>query len=120
MNNHVSWVFELSVTEGQLSNLKSLMKELVAATKDSEPGTLCYEWSLNPENDLCHIYERYVDSPAAKAHLGTFLDKYAARLMETGTPTRFDVYGAPSDEVVNVLNGLGAKYMSPIGGFARI
>jgi len=53
------------------------------------------------------------------AHLATFVEKYAGPLMETGDATRFVVYGNPSNEVKTALEGFGAAYMLPIGGFMR-
>lgn len=119
MNEHVSWVFELAIKEGQLENLKKLMVEMVDATKANEAGTLIYEWTISEDSKQCHTYERYADSKATLTHLETFVEKYAGRLMETGDATRFVVYGNPNDEVKKSLEGFGAAYMLPIGGFAR-
>jgi len=119
MNENVSWIFELTIKEGQLENLKKIMLELVNATKENEPGTMAYEWSISDDNAKCHIHERYVNSEATLIHLTTFIDKYAARLLETGDATSFVVYGTPSDDAKKVLDGFAAVYMSPIGGFIR-
>jgi hypothetical protein len=67
----------------------------------------------------CHIHEWYKDSPATVAHLTTFKANYAAHLMALGVATRFVVYGNPDSSVREALEGFGAAYMSPIGGFAR-
>jgi hypothetical protein len=32
---------------------------------------------------------------------------------------RFTVYGTPSDELRGILDGFGATYMAPFGGFSR-
>lgn len=80
MNKQVSWIFELSVNEGALDNLKSLMKEMVEATASNEPGTLAYEWFISEDGKQCHIHELYKDSAATVAHLTTFKANYAARL----------------------------------------
>lgn len=119
MNKNVFWIFELTIKEGQLKNLKDLMVEMVDATKANEPGTIAYEWMINEDNTICHIHERYADSEATLAHLSTFVEKYAGRLMETGDATRFEVYGNPSDAVKEALAGFGGVYLTPIGGFVR-
>lgn len=119
MNEHISWVFELNIKDGQLENLKKLMVEMVDATKTNEPGALNYEWTISEDNKQCHTYERYADSKATLTHLKTFVEKFAGPLMETGDATRFVVYGTPSDEVKKALEGFGATYMTPIGGFVR-
>lgn len=68
---------------------------------------------------MCHICEKYSDSAAALAHLGNFGANVAERFLELFAPTSFHVYGEPSDEVRGVLDGFGAVYLGPLGGFAR-
>ena len=119
MNEQVSWIFELSINDGELDNLKALMKEMVDATAANEPGTLAYEWSISEDGKQCHVHERYKDSAATVAHLATFKVNYAARLMSMGRATRFVVYGNPNSSVLESLEGFGAAYMSPLGGFLR-
>lgn len=119
MNKQVSWIFELSVNEGKLASLKELMKEMVESTKANEPGTLAYEWSISEDGKQCHTHERYQDSAATVAHLTNFKANYAARLMSMGVATRFVVYGNHDTSVRDALEGFGAAYMSPLGGFLR-
>jgi quinol monooxygenase YgiN len=119
MNKQVSWIFELSVNDGELRNLKELMKEMVASVEANEPGTLAYEWSISGDGKQCHTHECYQDSAATVAHLTSFKANYAARLMALGVATRFVVYGNPDASVREALEGFGAVYMSPLGGFIR-
>lgn len=119
MNNNVSWIFELTLTKGNVADLKKLMVELVESTEKNEPGTLAYEWTLNEENTICHIHEKYLDSDSALAHLTTFNEKFAARLMSLGDATTFFVYGNPSRDLKSALEGFGGTYMTHIGGFSR-
>jgi quinol monooxygenase YgiN len=119
MNKNISWVFELTLKDGKLETLKELAVELSTATKENEPGTMVYEWTLSKDEKICHIYERYEDSIATLKHLKTFIEKFSARLMETGDCTSFVVYGEPSQEAKKVLDGFSPVYMAPIGGFIR-
>jgi quinol monooxygenase YgiN len=119
MKEQVSWIFELSVNDGELGNLKELMKEMVNFVKTNEPGTLAYEWSISGDGKQCHTHELYRDSAATVAHLTSFKANYAARLMSMGVATRFVVYGNPDSSVREALEGFGAAYMSPLGGFVR-
>ncbi len=117
--SHVAWNLECAVKPGQLENLKTLMAEMVDATRDNEPGTLNYEWSLSEDGKTCHIYERYVDSSATMIHLASFDKNYAQRFQEVVDMTGCTLYGRPSEEVKQALEGLGTRYMAPLGGFAR-
>jgi quinol monooxygenase YgiN len=71
MSDVVSWNLELAVRDERLDDFQTLMHEMVESTR-SEPGTQAYEWFLSGDGTVCHIYERYADSGAAMAHLGTF------------------------------------------------
>jgi len=119
MSGNVHWNLEMAVKDGQLDAFKALMAEMVAATQANEPGTMNYEWFLSEDGRTCHIYERYQDSAATLVHLGSFGKLYAERFMAAATPTRFSLYGAPSDEVKQALAPIGAVHFGQIGGFAR-
>ena len=108
----------MSVREGRLDDAKELMDEMVAATL-KEPGAQGYEWFLSEDGDRCHINERYADSDALMAHLGTFGSQFAERFLACFEPTAFSVYGEPTSEVRAVLDGFGAAYLGWLGGFKR-
>ena len=119
MNDHVSWLLELSVKDGQLDDFRALMKDMVGVTRDNEPGTLNYEWSISDDNATVHIYERYADSAATMVHLASFGENFAERFMACVDPTRFQIYGNPDAAVREALAPFGPVYMDPFGGFAR-
>jgi len=119
MNQQVFWIFEFSINDAELDNLKALMKEMVDSTKANEPGTIAYEWYIGANEKDCHVYERYRDSAATVTHLKTFKTHYAARLMSLGKATRFVVYGNPDSTVHEELKGFGAVFMTPLGEFAN-
>ena len=119
MSEHVDLVLETDVNPGQLEALRTLMDEMVEATKANEPGTLNYEWHVSDDGSTCHLYERYVDSDAVMAHLGAFGANYAERFMAALTPTAFTVYGRPNTAVREALSAFGPRYLGPFGGFAR-
>ena len=119
MSNHVHWVIEVNINDGQLDAFKSLMEEMVTATQADEPGALNYEWFFSADETQCHIYERYADSAATMVHLGNFGTKFAGRFMESVTPTRLVIYGSPSEDVRQAMAPLGAVHMEQQAGFAR-
>ncbi len=119
MENQVYWMLETTVNEGKLDELKVLMAEMIEATKNDEPGTLNYEWSLSSDEKTLHIFERYEDSSATMVHMGNFGSKFAKRFMTCLTPTDFTVYGNPDQTVLKALAPMGAVAMTSIGGFSR-
>ena len=118
MGSAVHWVLEASIKDGEFDNFKVVMHDMVESAR-TEPGTTNYEWFVSEDQKTCHVYERYVDNAATMAHSATFGEKFAERLLAVVEPTRFVVYGSPSDEVRGGLDGFGAVYMGQIGGFAR-
>ncbi len=118
MSEAVSWILMVAVKDGKLDDFRALMEEMVAATKD-EPGAQAYEWFVSADGKNVHLYERFADSDAALAHLGTFGQDYAKRFFGCVDPAGFYVYGAPSQAAKEALASAGARFLGPFGGFAR-
>jgi quinol monooxygenase YgiN len=113
----VSWLVELTVDPERLGDFWALTEEMVAASSE-EPGTLIYERSMD-DAGVIHIYERYVDSEAARAHLYAFEERFAPVFAQLIQRRRFTVYGEPSAELREVLRMVGATYVTPVAGFSR-
>ena len=117
-NSQVFWNLELTIKQGKLEELKTLMNEMILATKANEPNTINYEWSIDSEKSECHIYERYTNSDAVRTHLGNF-QAYAERFFDCLDIQRFHVYGNPDAELITSLAGLGAVHIKLFDGFSR-
>src|SRR5256885_2027123 len=98
MGEQVSWQVELMVKPGELDNFRTLTEEMVEATR-GEPGVLSYERFVSEDGQVVHVYERYVDSAAAVAHLRTFQRKFRGRFVGMVDRKRFTVYGSPNAEL---------------------
>ena len=118
MSEQVSWVLGVAVRPDQLEPFRTLMGEMVASTR-AEPGALSYEWFVAEDGSVVHLFERYADSSAAVAHLQTFGERFAGRFLDAVTPTRLTVMGSPDDKAKAALDGFGATYLRPFGGFTR-
>ncbi|MFO7571095.1 MAG: antibiotic biosynthesis monooxygenase [Gaiellaceae bacterium] len=118
MKDHVAWVIELALKDGQLGTFEELMKEMVEGTSE-EPRTLAYEWYISEDNGTVHIFEKYADSDAMILHVNGFLEKWARRFMECVDVTGCVAYGDPSPAAREILDGWNAKCLGPWGGFSR-
>ena len=118
MREEISWFLELAIKPNQVAVVRALIPEMVDATRN-EPGALVYEWALSDDETVLHSYDRYADSEAVLAHLSTFGETFAERLLAAADPTRFVVYGTPTDAAREALDTFGALYMEPFAGFAR-
>jgi quinol monooxygenase YgiN len=116
-SEEVFWVVALKINPGQEAKFKELSALLIESTK-AEPGALNYEWSLGEDGQTCHIYERYASSAAAKVHLERNAP-LVSQIPTLATRLGFTIYGAPSDEVKELLSSRGAAIMKPLGGFGR-
>ena len=119
MEGHVSWVIELAVKDGAFDAFKELMEEMVSGTRE-EPETLAYEWYISDDRGTIHIYEKYASSEAMVTHVSGFVEKWASRFLECVDVPRFVVYGDPSPAARELLDGFGATYLGPWGGFSRL
>ena len=118
MSKPIYYLLEVEIKSGESDDFEALLKELIA-TAQSEPTTLNYDVSLGEDGKTCHFFERFTDSEALAAHVGSFAKNFAERFLSVVTPTRLTVYGNPSDEAKKALSGFGPVYMEPMGGFAR-
>src|SRR6186713_2829888 len=110
MDDRISWVLEVAVKPGQLEPFRALMGEMVESTR-AESGAMDYAWFVAEDGAVVHLFERYADSAAALAHLGTFGERFAGRFLDAVVPTRLTVMGSPSDEAKAALDGFGATYL---------
>ena len=118
MDGQVAWQVELVVKPGALDDFRALTGEMVEATW-AEPRVLSYERFISVDGTVVHVYERYADSAAAVAHLHMFEQQFGRRFVGLVDRTRFTVYGTPSAELRRMLDGFGATYLAPFGGFSR-
>lgn len=118
MSGVVAWVVELAVKPGKLDEFRTLTRAMVEATK-AESGALVYERFVSGDGRSVHLYERYVDSAAALAHLRTFADRFEAQFGTLAERRQVTVYGDPSPELRAVLNRIGAVYLASLDGFSR-
>jgi len=73
-------VAEIKVREGKAEEAKAAFRELMAAVRASEPGTLTYTIHQHKDDPLLFLaYERYQDEGALKTHM-TNLGKHGSRL----------------------------------------
>lgn len=119
MTEQVYWILEVAIKPGQAEAFRTLMAEMVAATRENEPDTLAYDWTISGDGAVCHILERYRNSAAVMTHLAWFGANVAKRFLAAAEPKRLVVYGSPDAAATKALDRMGAVYMKPLGGFVR-
>ena len=119
MSEEVSWQVELMVKPGELDNFRALTKEMIETTK-GESGVLIYERFVSADGRVVHVYERYMNSVAAVAHLVAFGQRYGERFKSMVDRRRFTVFGAPSNELKSILDRFNADYLGLLDGFSIV
>jgi quinol monooxygenase YgiN len=119
MTSQVFWIVEGVVREGEREAFDALIDEMAASTQDNEPGTMGYEWFLDPAGNECRIVETYQNSSAAMIHLRTFEEKYSGRLERVMQIEKLTLYGNAGKELVDTLDGDGTRCFVPACGFVR-
>lgn len=116
-SEQVYWVLTVSVDE--MDKFKPIIQQLVTAT-EKEPGALEYEYTVGDDGKTVDIFERYADSKAAISHLtDNFVPNFSKEFLALAKPTRFVIYGAPTDDFKKVVTDFKPIYMTPINGFTR-
>lgn len=115
----VTWTIECRIVPDQLPQVRQLADELTQMCLHDEPGTRSYEWAVDPSGSVVHIFERYVDSDAAMAHIRLFEARFIDRFRALLRPERVVLIGSPSPELLASLAALSPLVLQPIMGFHR-
>jgi quinol monooxygenase YgiN len=118
MRKDIYWVCSFSIEPERFAEFREVVEPLVAATRQ-EPGSLANEYSVSEDHRTIHIIERYRDSDAVISHVQQTFARFAERFSALATLTSFVLYGAPSPEAREIIDGFGATYMIPFEGFTR-
>ena len=106
------------VLPGQMDNFRQLVPKLVAAVAE-EPGTLVYEFSVQPDQKTYNVMEVYQNSDALEAHFKHVAAEFLNELGQVRRITKAIVFGSPDAQVKEGLARLDPVYTSHIDGFMR-
>lgn len=116
MREEIYWLVTCVVKPGKFEDFTRVVEPLVAATK-AENGSLAYDYTVNEDETLVHIFESYRDSAAVISHVTTVFPQFADGFLECVDITGFTVFGTPNAEAAQILDGFGSTYMRPFEGF---
>ena len=119
MGGEIAWQVELAIRPGKFDNFRALTQDMVAFAK-SEPGVLVYERFVSEDGQTVYVYERFVDSASAVAHLVAFGERYGERFAKMIERRWFRVCGTPSEALRALLEPFGVTYLDRLDGFSRL
>jgi hypothetical protein len=85
----------------------------------NEPGALQYEYNVGDDHKTVDIYERYADSKAGLFYLGQTFPNFSKEFFALAKPTRFVIYGTPTDGFKKAVADFHPEYMTPLDGFTK-
>ena len=98
--------------------MKEILTAAIETTQSKDQGALGYEFFFNDEETKYYAFEWYKDSPSVLKHI-EIAGEHINNLFTVSQATRFEVFGNPSDELINALEPFSAVCYSHRDGFTR-
>jgi quinol monooxygenase YgiN len=102
----------------QMDYFKQLIKRVVAAVAE-EPGTLVYEFSVQPDGKTVDLLEIYQNSEAFVAHIKHVRAEFGQEVGQVRKPGKIVVFGSPDAQLKELLASRNPVYESYLDGFMR-
>jgi len=98
------------IYSGKAEEFKKLAEECLSIVLKKDKETLQYDWFFNEEQTECVLRETYTDSNALLVHIRGIGDLFG-KLIALGEFSA-EIYGEPSEELLNAVKGLDIKVYS--------
>ena len=118
MGNAIQFVIEFIPGEGKMDHMKKVLTTAIETVEQKDQGALSYEFFFDEAETKLYAVERYIDADAALAHLG-LVAEILPKLLEVAQVNRFQVFGNPSEGLVQALAPLGVQVLEYWNGFSR-
>jgi len=124
MSKPIVFISHFRVKEGKLDNLIQLIQKVTEQLKANKPGTVVYLHYLNEQRTELSIIHVFPDADSFDRHVEG-VDERVKAAFQFIEPTRREVYGMPSDQVLALLrppDGSEITYHTmpqSIGGYIR-
>ena len=124
MSKPIVFISHFRIKEGKLDNLIQLSQKVTEQHKANKPGTVLFLLYLNEQGTELSIIHVFLDADSFDRHVEG-VDERAKAAYEFVEPTRREVYGMPSDQVLALLRPLDGSEITyhtmpqSIGGYIR-
>lgn len=98
------------IHDGRLNEFKRLAEQCISIVKEKDQRTLQFDWFLDQHGTECVLREAYPDSDALLSHLGNIGELFGE--LRTLGDFSAEVYGKPSEALMNATNGLDLRIYS--------
>jgi hypothetical protein len=125
MSEPIVFVSSHRIKEGMLDGFKQVSLETAPMLEASQPKTVFMQGYLSDEGTDVTFVWVFPDAEAMDLHFQG-ADARAAKAYEYVQPQRFEIYGQPSDQVLDMMRqaaGPGVDFVvkpNPLAGFIRL
>ena len=97
----------------------SIERTGIVESASMEVGCLSYQRFISPDGESVHVYEGYLNSGAALAHLTVFFQRLSAQYA-TLVDLKIFSLRRPSSELRRMLDQFSPQYFRPFGNFEYV
>src|SRR6266545_4508517 len=102
MSDPIVFVDSSEIREGKLAELKTAIKDLVEFVESNEPRPIAYNVYLDERGTRMTVVQVHPDSASMEFHMQVAAPAFA-KLVQLIRLSTMDVYGKPSDAVLEAL-----------------
>ena len=118
-DEQIIFLLDLEVIEGKENQVDDLIDRLVDNVKNTEPGTISYEYYASSE-DRIFLYEVYKDHDSAEFHVDSFMQGDLMPIfVDTFKVVTFEVLGTTTDELKEKMKDFTQDHRPKTDGFKR-
>ena len=125
MSEPIVFISHFKIKEGKFDGLMQLNQKVAEQIEANKPGTVAFLQYINAERTALSIIHVFPDADSFNRHIAG-ADERAKVALEFIEPTRREVYGMPSDQVLTMLktpdeSGIAFQIMpQSTGGYIRV
>lgn len=125
MSEPIVFISHHKIKEGMLDGFKQWSRQVYPQIEASTPGTVAHLGYLNEEGTEVSFIHVFPDAEAMDLHMEG-VDERSKKAYEFIEPQAFEIYGRPSDQVLEMMKqvaGSGAALIvqpQHLGGYLRL
>jgi quinol monooxygenase YgiN len=126
MSEPVVFISHFAIKEGAVDELKRLSVDVVEALRQAKPRTVLFLSYLDEEGGRISFVHAFPDAESMDRHVEG-ADERAANAYEFMEPQGWEIYGKPSEPVMEGMRATAAQFGVPLiverefnGGFLRL
>ena len=97
----------LKIRDGQLEGFKRQAAEMMRQARETDTGTLAYDWFLSEDGTQCEVREAYVDADALVDHAFHVHEARDAMFDEFAYDHQMAFYGEPTLRLLGLVDKVG-------------